>query len=60
MLSENTMPLLDFLYELPKGYHDYPAHVLRLIDQYLGYHMLTYSAEQQLFGSAQCGPKDLD
>lgn len=42
MLSENTMPLLDFLYELPKGYHDYPAHVLRLIDQYLGYHMLTF------------------
>ena len=33
---------MDFLYELPNGYHDYPAHVLSLIDKYLGYHMLTF------------------
>ncbi|NLW78687.1 MAG: hypothetical protein GXY32_04660 [Ruminococcaceae bacterium] len=38
----DTAAMLDFVYELPDGYLNFPQHVLQLISKYFSHHILTF------------------
>lgn len=40
--SEVCQAIVDFVYELPNGYSNYPEHVLKLVSKYFDQHILTF------------------